>query len=471
MKSSSNNKTKIATLYLIGTLFNRGISFLTVPVFTRILTTNDYGIVATYTSWVSIVSMIIGFALHTGIRAAFIDYPQKIDNVMSTVITFTLIIFGGVAVIFTGGVWLLQLNISIALIFMCIVQSFCSAVITDYSMYLMMQYKYRFRTALLILPNLVTVGLSIVAIMWVLRTDLYLGRIVPNAIVYLIFGIILLIVIYKKRKPSLNREYLRFTLKISAPLIVHGIALTVLAQADRTMITALADSSQTGIYSVVYNFSMIVVVITTAIEGIWIPWFTKKMIEKNTDDINKVARDYIHFVTYLICGLVLIAPEILKLLSPEAYWEGISVIPPILITNYVIFLYTMYVNVEHFYKKTVIISFNTGIAAVSNIALNFILIPKYGYIAAAYTTLASYAISLVLHVHYSKKLEKRVIPIKMNIEPMIHIIAVCALFYIIEDSGLARWIIAFVYGGLMLVRERKHIAEYLWKKGKDNVLS
>ena len=63
---------KASTFYLIGSLFNKGIGFITVPIFTRILTLSDYGIVTTYNSWVSIISMFISLALYMGIRLSFV---------------------------------------------------------------------------------------------------------------------------------------------------------------------------------------------------------------------------------------------------------------------------------------------------------------------------------------------------------------------------------------------------------------
>lgn len=58
---SEKSYKKAGTYYFIGNIFNKGISFLTVPVFTRILSTADYGIVTTYNSWIGILSMIVGF--------------------------------------------------------------------------------------------------------------------------------------------------------------------------------------------------------------------------------------------------------------------------------------------------------------------------------------------------------------------------------------------------------------------------
>ena len=77
---NSGDYKKASMCYLLGNIFNKGIAFLTVPIFTRILSTSDYGIVTTYNSWIGIVSMLLGFALHMAIRSSFIDYREKVDE-------------------------------------------------------------------------------------------------------------------------------------------------------------------------------------------------------------------------------------------------------------------------------------------------------------------------------------------------------------------------------------------------------
>jgi O-antigen/teichoic acid export membrane protein len=451
---------KATTFYLVGTLFGQGMSFFTVPIFTRILSTNDYGIVTTYMSWVSILGMLIGFALFMGIRAAFIDYREKIDDFFSTIIVFTIFIFFGVSIIVFGGITLFHINISLALVFMCLVHSFASAVIQDYSMYLMMQYRYKARTALMVLPNLFSIICSTLAIVFVLKTDLYMGRIVPTAVITFTFAAILMVLIFRKGKFIIDKEYLKYGIAVSAPLILHGISLNILSQSDRTMITWLANASQTGIYSLVYNFSMIGTVIMTAFEGVWVPWFLLKLQERKIDAINSLAKDYVNLMTYAMVCLILIAPEILKLLASKQYWEGISIIPPIILANYVIFLYTLYVNVEHFHKKTVYITYNTVIAATCNLILNYIFIPQYGYVAAAYTTIISYILSLVLHSRYAKKLEPDIYPLKTFIRPILHILVTMGLFYVLIDMPMIRLSLMLVYLATMLFRERKGLGEF-----------
>lgn len=454
------NYKKASTFYLFGSLFNKGIAFFTVPIFTRLLSTSDYGILTTYNSWISILAMLVGFALHTGIRIAFVDYKEEMKDFMATTTTFTLMSGGllSVAIIFVSRLISFELNTT--LIILCLLQSIATALVEDYSMYLMMQYRYKFRTVLMILPNLISVILSVIAIKYLLTKDLYIGRIVPTALTVIIFGILVCVLVYSKSRCFLNRDYLKYALSFSLPLILHGIALNILSQSDRTMITWLADSSQTGIYSLIYNFSMIATVITTSLEGIWVPWFYNKLQKKIYDEINVVAKDYINLMTYCMIGVIMVGPEVVKLLASSNYWDGIKIIPPVVLSNFIIFAYTLYVNIEHYHKKTKGITFNTVIAAITNIILNLLLIPRYGYVAAAFTTLVSYLVSFVLHAYKSKKLEPNLYSITYFALPLMEIVIATVLFYVFMDNSIARWVILIIYVVAMLAKERNRIVVY-----------
>lgn len=459
MKNKINMK-KASTSYFIGSLFNKGIAFFTVPIFTRLLSTSDYGIVTTYNSWILMLSMVVGFALHTGIRVAFVDYKDNMDDFLATTTTFTLISGGIISAICLILSKIIQIGLSPILIILCLFQSIASALIEDYSMYLMMQYKYKFRTMLMVLPNLISVILSVITIKLFLSEHLYLGRIIPTSVTTIIFGVLIGLLIYSKSQCFLNKEYLKYALSIALPLILHGIALNILSQSDRIMITLLADSAQTGIYSLVYNFSMIATVITTSLEGIWVPWFYRKLQERKLGEINTVAKDYINLMTYCLIGVIMIGPEIIKVLASSTYWDGIKIIPPVVISNFIIFGYTLYVNIEHYHKKTKGITVNTIIAAFINIILNYLFIPKYGYVAAAFTTLISYMVSFVLHAIKAKKLESRLYPITYFMLPLSEIFIATVLFYFFMNNSIMRWGIIAVFVVAMFIKERERIRVY-----------
>lgn len=440
MENTSYKKASLC--YLIGNFFNKGLAFLTIPIFTRLLSTTDYGIINTYSSWAGILSMIVGFAMHMSIRNAFVDYKDDTESYLSTIIKFTLLSSLGFMLIFYAVVKIFRINISLSLVFICLFHSVASSIIEDVSCYFMMKYNYIKRTVLMILPNLISVCVAIFLISYILKKDLYLGKIIPEALTIIIFAIILSVCYTKK---GFNTAYIKHALKISLPLILHGAALNILSNSDRIMITWLADASQAGIYSLVYSLGMVTYAITLSIDGIWIPWFTNKMKERSYDEINYITKDYIKLITYIMCGLIIVSPEILKILASKSYWEGIKLIPIIIVANFLFFAYNIYSNLEHYYKKSNQITALTILAAVLNLVLNYIFIPKFDYVAAAFTTAISYFVIFILHSIYSKTLNSNVFSIKMFILPIIEIFIFCALFYLLTDHAIIRWVVAIIY--------------------------
>ncbi|MDE5889125.1 MAG: polysaccharide biosynthesis C-terminal domain-containing protein, partial [Bacilli bacterium] len=112
------------------------------------------------------------------------------------------------------------------------------------------------------------------------------------------------------------------------------------------------------------------------------------------------------------------------------------------------------------------ITVNTLIAASINIILNIIYIPKYGYLAAAYTTLISYLIAFILHSRYAKKIEPNLYPLKMFFRSLIHIFTGIIVFYVFINIFYIRWIILFLYMLLMIHRERFRIMAIIGTKLK-----
>lgn len=457
---------KIGIYYLIANVFNKGIAFLTIPIFTRILSTNDYGIVNTYNSMVGILSMLLGFALHMGIRASFVDKKEETEDVLVSNVFFTLCI--GLLILIFFKVICFFINLNFRLIYIALINALSIAIIDDYIMYLMMKYKFKNRIIFMIFPNLLSVFFSIIIIVFFLEENLYLGRIVVNAIIITIFAFVAIINSLKQSN-NIKKEHIVYSLKISIPLIMHGIALNVLSQSDRIMITALADPTQTAIYSLIYNFGMIATVITTSLEGVWIPWQTEKLNEKSNDEINNFGRYYIFMMTYLLFCVIMIAPEIVKIMAPKEYWEGIIIVPLIVSSNYIVFLYSLYVNIEHYYKKTLEITVSTIVAALSNIVLNYLLIPKYGYIAAAFTTLLSYSISLYIHYKNARNLSKVLFPFKMIVIPLFCLSFSIVFFYFTIDKVFLRFfIVVLVSLSILYTIKKKNILQLLNQGGKNN---
>ena len=112
---------------------------------------------------------------------------------------------------------------------------------------------------------------------------------------------------------------------------------------------------------------------------------------------SKTSKYLLIFYAGLCVVISLMAPELLMILAPSNYSEGLSAIPPIIGMAFLNALYNVYASIEFYHKKSVGIAVATIIAAALNIGLNAWLIPIYGLSAAAYTTLIANAVLTFCH--------------------------------------------------------------------------
>ncbi|WP_174734334.1 lipopolysaccharide biosynthesis protein [Mesobacillus harenae] len=438
-----NNKNLNATIfYGFGGIFSKAVAFITIPIFTRILSTEDYGIVNNYLAWVSIFTVIASLGMTNSIRMAFVDYLESINKYISSMFTLSVVSFFLISTftIFISN--FIELQLTKTILILAFIQAFSSFVINCMIAKYMMEYKYIKRTILMILPNFITIITAIPLILYVFKENEHLGRIIPNAMFFLLIGLILITVVMFKGKTFYNKEYWQYAINVSLPLIAYSLSEIILAQVDRIMLTEMRSASETGIYSLVYNFGMVLNLFTGVFASIWVPWFTNEMKKGSVTTINQRAKEYIFIVTGIAMSIVLVSPEVLKFMTTSEYWEGIYLIPFIVFSSLIIYYTSFYMDVEYYYKKTKVIATISALSAVVNILLNLIIIPIYGAIGAAFTTLVSYLFSLLLHYFIIRRVNSRLIGKKVFLFPMICVVITSCTYYLIIDITVLRWMLA-----------------------------
>ena len=458
-----DRKAKAGMFYLFGNMFNKAISFLVLPIFTRLLTTEEYGLVSTYLSIEAILSTFIALNLGNTVRNAYVDYKDNLDDYMSTMFTTGYISATVITILFFIVNHFFNLMQPDYLVLMCCVQACMSGFIGALAMRYMMSEEYVKRVLLLVLPNLIVTIVSVIVLL-VVHGNRYIERVTVYFLVYAIAGILLSLRQILRSNRKFDSEYIRYALPLAVPVIFHTLSTVVLSQSDRTMITALYNASETGIYSVVYNFGMVALVLTTSAENVWIPWFTQRMVNQEEDSINRVAKTYLLIISFVVVAIMFVSPDILVFMAGKKYEVGIALIPPIIVASFFIFLASFSINLEYFYKNTVYIARNTIISGVVNIALNFLLIPQYGGLAAAYTTVAAYVVNFVLHYFNSRKLNYNLFPIKMYIAPIIMMICGGVLYYLTMDYWIIRWALGLLIGLYVLFKYRKKLVSIIRSK-------
>lgn len=451
---SRHNETvgiiKSGSLYIFGNLFNKAIAFITVPIFTRMLTTAEYGIVNTYSSWVSMLAVIIGLSMTNSVRNAFVDFRKELGEYISSVFSLATVNFAIILIL--SQLIAKKIPLSKTLLLLCLIESFSNFIVNTIVMKCVMEEAAGYRTLLMVLPNLIGAILSVVMIL-MLSTSKYYGRVIGTCIGTSLFGIPLLCYYCFRYKTLFSKKYWSYALSISLPLILHGLSTNILGTSDRTIITIFDGAEQTGVYSLIYNLCMVAGVITSSAESVWLPRFTRNMMNKDYGQVNREISILVYVVIFFFCGLFTIAPELVLLLGGQDYLSGMGMLFPLISASFVTFLYGIYVNCEYYYKKTATIATSTLIAAGLNVVLNFVFVPIFGAVAAAYTTLASYIVSFLLHSRKAHSINKEIAPYRIMVVPCLIIIVAGIITSVLRHSLMLRYAtmtllgIAYVFVG------------------------
>jgi O-antigen/teichoic acid export membrane protein len=287
--------------------------------------------------------------------------------------------------------------------------------------------------------------------------DKYYGRIYGSASIAIIYGVVLYTIFILKGKKLINLKYWKYALGISVPLVFHILSQIILTSADTIMISKMIGKSAAGIYNFSYKIGMILNIVWAASNKAWVPWFFGKMKDENYEEITNKVRYYIIVFSLIAFMLIFISPEVSKLMGTKEYLEGIQMVPIIMIGYYFVFLYSIPVNLEFYTKNTKYIALGTVMAAGANIGLNYILIPKFGYTAAAWTTVISYFLLFLYHYIIALKVsDLRIFNIIDFLYGILFIALSGVIFYFTRDLWVIRYtiIVLLIIIGIFILRKK-----------------
>ena len=389
---------KAGVWYVVSTVVVRMITVVTTPIFTRIMSTEEYGAVATFSSWYSILLTVFTLNLTYSVGRAKLDFPGKLDEYIGSVQLLSL--FVSTVICLLGLTSLRQvaalLSLSTTATLLLFVYLISAPVVSFVQNGYRYRYQYKQNIAIAIFIAVSTVLLSL-ALIFCLPGDRSQLRMIGIVVPHLLLGAVFWVRSIRRGWVKINLEYWKYGAKLSVPLVLHAISLHILAQSDRIFITKICGSSYTAIYSLVYSYGMLISTLMSAMADGWLPWFHDNYFAKNFLLIKTNARYMAALCSYIGLACIAVAPEVIYILGGEAYADGIQCVLPIVLGIVCQQIYTHYVNIELHLKRTYFVSAGTIFAAVINMVLNAIFIPKYGYVAAAYTTFFSYIVLLLAH--------------------------------------------------------------------------
>lgn len=427
--------------FTVGTFFIQGISFITMPIFTRMLGTTGFGIVTVYTTWLSVFTTILTLGLLASVNNAKVDFKERYDEFASSIL-FLATIFAVIWIII-GFIFKKQIgymiNLNSILVMFLIIQSFFGFIVDFSNAKLNAEYKYKKYLFISISSAILNTILAIILISN-FKTDKYYGRVGSLLIVALLYGTVLYVIAMRKSKKLINFEYWKYALVISIPAIVHLLSGVILQSVDTVMINSMIGASAAGIYGFAYKIGMIMYIVWLACNKAWVPWFYENMKEKNHKDVEQKIKYYIMLFTVMGFVLIFISPEIGKIMGTKDFYKGLDYVPLIMVGYYFQFLYSIPANLEFYTKNTKYLSLGTLIAALTNIVLNYILIPRYGAVTAAWTTIISYILLFLYHYFISLHMyEVRVYTFKPFAYGILCIVLSSTIFFIVKNNWILRY--------------------------------
>lgn len=463
-KKSTKKLNTVASMNLLSSVVLNGIQFFTLPIFTRMLGTENYGIVSIYLTWVNVFTIVLGLQTSGTIAIADVHIVEKEQKgYRSSAIFLSLLFSIVVLVIFvilrTPLSKLIKLNESILVLML--VHSLGKACVT-FATSKYIYYKEAEKNFVISVGiSVIGVILSFVFIEHISKYEnRYLGNIWGVAIPYIIIGFFLCIMILREGRVLYNKSYWKFCLSLCLPLVLHSLSHLIMSQSDRVMLQNYKTESVVGIYSLTVNFGLIINVLWNAFNNTWVPFYYEDLKEGNLDAISKKSKNYIVLFTVLTCGFILLSREVFKIFAAKSFWEGEQLIPIVAVSYYFVFLYSFPVNFQFYHKKTLNIAVGTGISAVVNIILNCILIPRYSGYGAAIATLIAHVLLFLFHHILAKNIDKKAYNYSMKYFAfgVLIVILICAIYYLCEDIIIIRWGLGAFMGCAVLrriMKERK----------------
>jgi O-antigen/teichoic acid export membrane protein len=394
---------KASLWFVFCNILQRGISLLTTPIFTRLLSKEQFGMFNVYTSWYNIVAIFTTLHLSASVYTkGLIKFEDKRDEFTSSMIglssTATLI-FTGIYLIFRS-----QFDNWFGLPTVCILAMFAESLFypayTFWSAKEKVDYKYK---KVVLFTLVMSIASPVLGVICVKATEYKVeARILSFVFVQVIMGAIMYIALMWKGKKFFSRQYWKYALTFNLPLIPHYLSLIILQQSDKIMIEKLTGAGDAALYSIAYTIGQMLLLVTNAINYSYIPFAYRALKDGNEKSLGKRSVQLLYFVAASLIIVICIGPELLKLISTPEYHEAIWVIPLVAAASFFQYFYNLFTVVEYHFEKTVFVMIVSVASAILNIVLNYIFIKQYGYIAAAYTTLFCYLLTGISHYMFAR---------------------------------------------------------------------
>lgn len=397
-------------IYLGTSVINKAIPFFLLPILTRYLSTEEYGILAIYQVLISFGMPIVGMNMHTNLDRNFFskskEFVARITFNLFLVLTVSsaiFLVFISLYLLFGGP----KFSIPDRWIYVLPLIAFTN-MLNTFNLTILRNRKRAAEYGLFEISKTV-IDLSLTIILIVIYAYGWEGRATGILFASLLIGILSIFKIWQSGYLlfEIDKTQIKEILKISIPLIPHTLGGVIITLSDRIFIDQIVSTSAVGIYTVGYQFGMIMTLVVMAFNKTWSPWMYELLAEdKNENKVTIVKATYLVAIGFILLAFIVtgISYYLLPFMTAEEYHGGLVYVIWIAMGYAFNGMYTLVFPYGVHVGKTSYLGITTFSAALINLIANYYLIGKNGPLGAAQATLISYFIMFISVWWYSNRL-------------------------------------------------------------------
>lgn len=399
---------KNGTWYSVSNFITKGLAFFLVPLYTRILSPHDYGIIDIVSTIAALVNVTISLEISQGLARFFVEADNLTvkRQYVSTAFWFTALVY---AVFFI--VAMLTQTSLMQFIFdgetnqVIFFMMACSVAVNGIYIFLQNQLRWSLLVREGILCNIINaVGVMIVTVysVCVLHYGV-MGVFLGLTVGATVSSVVGFLYIKKFLQWYISLQCLKNMLKFSVPLVFSSLLVVLTMYIDRWVIKEYLSLSAVGVYGIGYRVASIATLITSGFQNALSPLVYSRYKEIETP--REIANVFLYFLfgAVLLCLFVgIMATEIVWVLAPQSYADAATVSVILFMTSILMGMYIFAPGVFLAKKTKLIVFFNT-VAATTNTILCIILVPVFSINGAAVSTLVSALLVTGLYFHFGTK--------------------------------------------------------------------
>ena len=402
---------KSTSVYAGGSLINQAIPFILLPILTRFLTPEDYGVLATFIAIFGVMQIFISMGtIDASIRAYFdigkkgLDFSKYVFN--GFLINFT--VFITVLFLWHFGKSYFEKIIPIPFVYQLLIPLLSLCVIV-YSVPCKL-WVFKKEPLPYVIFNatnmLLEAGLAVFLIVFMHFN--WQGRVLGILVSKLVFALIGIYILLKHKscQISFNTTYIKDILNYGLPVVVHSSGFVIISAIDRFFLNKFIGLSATGIYSVSYSVCSLIGFVTSAFNAAWVPIFYEKLGTLSASGKLKLVKStYIYFILVLfsVALFATVVPSILNILVGKKFLGAGLFIFWLALGFGFHGMYTLIVSYIFYEKKTYVLSKIAIVTVLLSFASNYVLIKINGAIGVAQATCLVFLVRFLLVWYFSNQ--------------------------------------------------------------------